>query len=226
MCHITCLKYNNLGRSWWNCCKVGNATFFAGFCLKVGKHERIVTAEFRRNAIIPWMFLESFDCRSWMAGKIQKGFHSPCKKKKSLYRTTQHLESRNHKSNDWHTNSLIHRPGHIFLHWVFLRLRIQIEDRFLPCLFLFDPFFLPFFFLVKVLACNLVGKKHPFGSHHCLLTSPSCLSFLWTTKLGPLLAAIKDLAFVHHRRILFQFLWVVPCLFPSPFFFFFSPGGS
>ena len=41
------------------------ATFLAGFVLGVGKHERLVTrAEFRRNAIIPCMLLEYFDCRS------------------------------------------------------------------------------------------------------------------------------------------------------------------
>ena len=57
-----------------------------------------------------------------------------------LCRTTQHLECRNHRSNDWQTNRLIPRPGHILLHWVFLRLRIPIEERFFPCLFFFGPF--------------------------------------------------------------------------------------
>ena len=41
------------------------ATFLAGSVSGVGKHERLITsAEFRRNAIIPCMLLESFDCRS------------------------------------------------------------------------------------------------------------------------------------------------------------------
>ena len=55
-----------------------------------------------------------------------------------LYRTTEHLESRNRQSNDWKTNRLIRRRGHILLHWVFLRLTIRIEERFPLCLFLFD----------------------------------------------------------------------------------------
>ena len=38
-----CLKYINLGRTWWNCWKVDSATFHAGFCLGVGKHDRFVT---------------------------------------------------------------------------------------------------------------------------------------------------------------------------------------
>ena len=63
--HITCLKLINLSRTWWCCWKVDNATLHAGFCLPVGEHERFVTtAEFRRNAVIPCMLLESFDCRS------------------------------------------------------------------------------------------------------------------------------------------------------------------
>ena len=63
--HATCLKHINLGRTWWCCWKVDNATFHAGFCLGVGEHERLIaTSKFRRNAIIPCMLLESFDCRS------------------------------------------------------------------------------------------------------------------------------------------------------------------
>ena len=92
--HITCLKHINLSGTWWCCWKVDNATLHAGFCLRVGEHERLVTtAEFRRNAIIPRMLLESFDCRSrsnrpcaakvqnnvcCMVGKIQRSCHHPC----------------------------------------------------------------------------------------------------------------------------------------------------
>ena len=61
--HITCLKHINLSRTWWCCWKVDSATLHARFCLQVGEHERLIeTAEFRRNAIIPCMFLESFGC--------------------------------------------------------------------------------------------------------------------------------------------------------------------
>ena len=93
--HITCLKHINFGRTWWNCWKVNNATLHAGFCLRVGEHERLVaTAEFRPNAIMPCMLLESFDCRSrstrpcaakvqnnmcWMVGKVYWGCHHPCR---------------------------------------------------------------------------------------------------------------------------------------------------
>ena len=70
-----------------------------------------------------------------------------------LCRTTLHLESRIRQSNDWKTNRLIPRRGHILLHWVFLRLRIQIEERFLLCLFLSSVFV----FFGKVFACTFVG---------------------------------------------------------------------
>ena len=92
--HITCLKHINLRRTWWCCWKVNNATLLAGFCLRVGEHERLITiAEFRRNAIIPCMLLESFDCGSrsnrpcaaqvhnnvcWMIGKVHWSCHDPC----------------------------------------------------------------------------------------------------------------------------------------------------
>ena len=178
-------------------------------------------AEFRRNAILPCMLLESFDCRSssnrpkttkiqnhmcWMAGK---------------------MESRNHQSSDWQTNRLIPRPDHILLHWVFVRLRIRIEDRFLLCIFLYDPFFCLYFGESPWVHLCPIGKgeNHSYGSHHCLLTSPSCFSFLWTTKLGLLLAAIRDLALAHHQRMLFRSFWMVPCRFLFPFLFFFSSGG-
>ena len=47
---MTCLKHNNLGRKWWSCWKVNNATFLARFCLGVGKHKGFITTEkFRRN---------------------------------------------------------------------------------------------------------------------------------------------------------------------------------
>ena len=84
----------NLRRTWWRCWNVDNATLHAGFCLRVGEHERLAaTAEFRRNATIPRMLLESFDCRCrsnrpcaakvqnnvcWMVGKIQWTCHHPC----------------------------------------------------------------------------------------------------------------------------------------------------
>ena len=92
--YITCLKHINHGRTWWWCWKVNNATFYAAFFLGVGERERLrTTAKFFRNAIIPWMLLKSFPCRSWsnrscaakvqnrvcwMVGKVQRGCYHPC----------------------------------------------------------------------------------------------------------------------------------------------------
>ena len=129
----------------------------------------------------------------------------PSMQQESLCRTTQHLESKSRQSNDWQTNRLTPRPGYILLHWVFLRLRIRLEERFLAFSFLVLS---RAFVMGIILACSFVelvrAKTHPYGSHHCHMTSPSCLSFLWTTKLGPLLAAIQYLALDHHHRMLFR----------------------
>ena len=139
-----------------------NATLHAGFCLGVGEHERFVTtAKFRRNTVIPCILLKYFDCRSrsnrpcaakvqnhvcWMVGKISMEL-PPSVQCELLCKTTQQLKSRNRQSNGWKTSRLIPRRGHILLHchWVFLRLKIRIEDKFLPCFFLFWSFPLPLF---------------------------------------------------------------------------------
>ena len=149
--------------------KVDNATLHAGLCLRVGERERLITtAEFRRNVIIPCVLLECFDCRSQSTVCSQgpeprvlddwQGLMElpPSMQYEPLCRTTQHLKSRNRQSNDCQTNRLIPRRGRIFLRWVFLRLTIWIEERFLLCLFLFDPFPLPFV-LGRILACTFVG---------------------------------------------------------------------
>ena len=120
---------SSLGRTWSCCWKVFYATLHAGFCLGVGEHERLITtAEFRRNAIIPCMLLEYFDCRSrsnrpcaakvqnnvwWMVGKIQWSGHHPCSTSPCT-ETTQRLESRNRMSNDWKPSRLIPRRGHMY----------------------------------------------------------------------------------------------------------------
>ena len=42
--HITCLWHINLCRTcFWNCWKVNIATYLAGFCLRISKHEKFVT---------------------------------------------------------------------------------------------------------------------------------------------------------------------------------------
>ena len=52
-------------RSWRFGWKVDHATLHAGFCLRVGEHERLATtSEFPRNAINTMHVLGSFDCRS------------------------------------------------------------------------------------------------------------------------------------------------------------------
>ena len=138
---------------------------------------------------------------------------------KTLYRTTQHLESRNHQSSDWQTKRLIPRPWPHPSSLGVSVLRIGIEEGFLPCLF---PFFDPFPCLCSgytpcLLLCRAgKGENHPYGKPSCLLTSPSCFSFLQTTKLSPLLATIRDLALVHCRRMLFRSFWIVLCLFLFP----------
>ena len=146
---------------------------------------------------------------------------------KLSYKTTQQMKSRTRQSNGWQTSRPIPRHGHILLHWVFQRLKVRIEERFLPCLFLFDPFHYLCSGESPCLRPCLAGtgENLPHGSHHCLRTSPACLSVLWTTKQSPLLTAIHDLAFVHHQRMLFRPFWIVLCLFLFPFLFFFSPGG-
>ena len=50
-----------------------------------------------------------------------------------------------------------------------------------------------------------------------LFDKPFLPFFPWTTKLGLLLAAIQDLAFVHHQRMLFRSFWIVFLPFPFPF---------
>ena len=127
------------------------------------------------------------------------------------------------QANGWKTNRLIPRRGHTLLHWVFQRLTIRIEERFLLCLFLFDPFLCHCFWESPCLHLCRAGKgeNHPSENHHCLLTSLSCLSFLRTTKQSPLLTTILDLVPVHLQRRLFRSFWIVPCLF----LFFSSRGG-
>ena len=106
-------------------------------------------------------------------------------------RTTQHLESRNRQSNDWKTNRLIPRRGHVLLHWVFLRLKVQIGERFFLCHFLLDPFL-----------CLCFGERTTLlKTITAFLTSLSCLSFLWTTKKSPLLTTIRIIVPVHRQRM-------------------------
>ena len=85
----------------------------------------------------------------------------------TLFRTTQHPESRNRQSSDGQTNRLIRRPGHNLLHWVFLRLKIRIEDRSLLCLYLFGPFLCLCFGRDPCLhLCRTgTGESHPSENH-------------------------------------------------------------
>ena len=228
----------NLSRTWCCCRKVDNATLHACFCLRVGEHERLIaTTEFRRNAIIPCMLLEAFDCRSQSnrpcaggQGPEQRVLDAwqdsmelqPSMQYEPSCRTNQHFDSGFVQSNGWRTNRLIPRRGHILLHWVFLRLTIRNEERFLLCLLLVDLFPLPLFWENPCLHLCRTGKgeNHPSEDHHCLLTSLSCFSFIWTTKQSPLLTTIRDLAPVHRQRMLFRSFWIVLCLFLFPFLLF------
>ena len=69
------------------------------------------------------------------------------------YRTTQHLESRNHQSSDWQTNRLIPRTGHNLLVFSVVE---NPDCGWAPSSAF--PFFLlsSAFVLVKVLACTFV----------------------------------------------------------------------
>ena len=79
------------------------------------------------------------------------------------------------------------RHGHILLHWVFQRLKIQFEDKYLPYPFSFLVF-ASAFVRVSIIACPLlwlVSAKRTLPERRfffCLLKKPSCLFFLWTTK--------------------------------------------
>ena len=93
--HITRLKHINSGRTWWCCRKMNNATFPTRFCLRVGKHKRLIAGtEFCRDTMIQRIFLEPSDCRSWfnwscatkiqnnvrrMVGKFQRNWSYPSK---------------------------------------------------------------------------------------------------------------------------------------------------
>ena len=161
--------------------------FLAGFCLAVGEHERFVTTtEFRRNAIIPRMLLESFDCHSWSnrpcAAKVQNNM---CWMVGKIQRGCQHLESRSRQSNGWWTNhQAISFSSGCFRGW---KSRLGISS-FLAFSFMVLSFA---FVLGIILACAFIrlvrAKTHPSGSHHCLLTSlfvflffgpPNCVLFL------------------------------------------------
>ena len=138
-----------------------------------------------------------------------------------LCNTTQQMKSRNHQANGWQTNRPIPRHGHILLLWVSQMLRVLIGDERIPCLFHFCPF--PYL----CFGCSPclhhfpadLGENHPSRSHHCLLTSRSGLSFLWTTKQSPLLTTILDLVLVLRVGMLFRSSFTYLCLFLSLFLF-------
>ena len=95
----------------------------------------------------------------------------PSKQCELSCKTTQQLESKNQQATDWQTNRLIPRRGHILLHRVFMRLRIQIEDELLLCLFPFSSFLCLCARYNPCLCLYLAGKgeTHSSESHHSLL---------------------------------------------------------
>ena len=66
------------------------------------------------------------------------------------------------------------------------------------------------------------GENHPSGSHHCFLTSLSCLCVLWSTKQNPLVTTFQNLVLVLRQVRLFRFFWIYLCAFLFPFLFFFT----
>ena len=134
--------------------------------------------------------------------------------------TIQQLGSKNHQATDWKTSHQIPRHGFFFLLQVLQRLKVQIEDELLPCLFLFGTFFCLCSGHNPCLRLHLAGKgeNHPYESHHCLLTSLSCLSFLFSTKQSPLLTTFQNLVLVLRQGRLCRFLWMYLCALFSLFF--------
>ena len=120
--------------------------------------------------------------------------------------TIQQLESKNHQVTDWKTSHQIPRRDYILLLQVLQRLKVRI----LPCLFLFGTFPCLCSGNNPCLRLYLTGKgeNHPSESHHCLLTSLSCLCVLWSTKQSPLLTTFQNLVLVLRQGMLFRFFWI------------------
>ena len=154
----------------------------------------VAGAEFRCNAMIPWMFLESFDCQSrsnrpcaakvqnnvcWIIGKIQWSCRHPSSVSSRAFPSCS-LSPRN-------IRPLTRRPVIIFggicnlLLDVLQRLKVPIEDELLPCLF-------PFWVLPCLCSGNnpfvglLRAKTTLLQTVIAFLTIPSCHSFLWVSE--------------------------------------------
>ena len=90
------------------------------------------------------------------------------------------MKSRNRQADGWQTSRQIAKHGHILLHWVFQKLKVEIEAKFLPCPCLSGPFL-----------CL------------CSRCSP-CLHFFLAGKgKSPLLTTIQDLVVDLRQRMLF-----------------------
>ena len=139
----------------------------------------------------------------WQGSKgLMPSMHCvPCK-------TTQQLKLRNRQANSWSTSRPIPRNDHILLHQVFLRLKVLIEDKHLPCLFFSDLcLFLCTAGIIHYLYLFLVGlcENHFSESHHYLSKNLSCHFFPWTTK-HHLLTTIHGRVLVLHQGMLHQCL--------------------
>ena len=128
-----------------------------------------------------------------------------------LRKTTQYLKSRNRQSHGWQTHRLIPRHGRILFRWVFLRLKIRIEDKFLPCLFLSGPFLCLCSGDNPCLRLCLGGKgeNHTSDSH----PKPFLPLFPEGTKQSPLLAKFRDLVLVLRPGMLFRVFRIYLCAF-------------
>ena len=119
--HIARLKHINSGRTWWCWLNMNKTTFPTSFCLRAGKHKRLIAVtEFCRNTIIQSIFLEPSDCLSrsnWscatkiqnnvrrMVGKIQ-GTHAVQAENLKLYHavveeSSEQLEYQSIDSQGW-----------------------------------------------------------------------------------------------------------------------------
>ena len=122
-------------------------------------------------------------------------------------KAAQQLRLRTRQANGWKTSHLIPRRDKILLHWVFQRLKVQIEDKHLPY---------PFLFGLCLCLCSggnlclhffLAGncENHLSEIHHCLFEKPS-LPFLPFCPLDhqeqSFLTTIQDPVPVLHQRML------------------------
>ena len=150
---------------------MNKTTFPKSFRLRVGRHKGLIaTAKLCRNAIHNTTYVSEdrvqprsrTTCVGWLArfkGLMSSMQDVPCHTMRQFH---EELNKRNRQLS-WNANRLIPKHGHILLHRVFLRLKVQIEDEHLPCFFLFglSLCLLPIFSLAVLVSGWQVRKSLP-----------------------------------------------------------------